>query len=248
MDLIRSRIMRIKEPEKSMCNICFEEKEELFKLDCQHGDYNVCKQCLKSYLTKELRPACLCLKNHPFETTREMYMALDQETRITVERFSERTSVVHCPSCKNRVHTGVLAKVYTCSTMGCVNPPYGYCVMCHKGIQQLPHECSTEDERKEFQLTLEFLRENGVCPCPACNSAVTKLDETDCNHMTCRCGAKFCAACGMQFLLQTRRGELSFLHDCKSMRRAKGLRKGNYIDRDVVRERISEIYGQSSIS
>lgn len=143
-------------------------------------------------------------KQHPLDVTRDMALVL--QSANLMQRFSQmklRSDWQHvhmaCPSCNTITKLGNYAKIMVCTQEGCVNPSYGYCVDCHKPIQSLPHRCMTMEERENKALLADYLARNGVYPCPGCQNAAEKIDKRDCNHMTCKCGVRYCGACGFQF-------------------------------------------------
>lgn len=61
--------------------------------------------------------------------------------------------------------------------------------------------CSTgankQDEEKEREAFAALARDHGWKRCVGCAAMVERREG--CNHMTCRCGAEFCMACGAQW-------------------------------------------------
>jgi hypothetical protein len=140
----------------------------------------------------------------------------------------------HCPKCNREVTLGNYCNTFSCTEVGCINPPYGYCRKCLKGIDKFPHSCETEGDEQ----LLQYLAEAGVHPCPSCNQGVVKAVASDCNHMSCpSCNIKYCAVCGHVFT-RNLQGTHNYHHTCKS--------NNMYV---VPREHISQVYlGRSTPS
>ena len=182
-----------------------------------------CHECLKNYVDSVYeKPFCQCkhvLGDHMFDIDGGFLDMLDPKRFRKIDKARHYRNGAEltkkCPGCETRVVVPLGAKVTTCGTLGCKNPPYGWCIKCDAPITKTdaPHACS--DERRAYR---GLDKSGGIHPCPTCGNAAEKLDSGNCNHMTCFCGTRYCAACGHPFeKTTTREGSptWNYRHPCK---------------------------------
>ena len=97
------------------------------------------------------------------------------------------TTTLHCG---HSFHSGCIARWLKRS---------GQCPTCRAFIQapdaEGPGE-SAQRQKEEEELTQQFLRDAGFRSCGQCSALIEKAEG--CNKMQCRCGYRFCFACGCE--------------------------------------------------
>jgi hypothetical protein len=160
-----------------------------------------CEECLVSMVSslKETEiPRCPCGCGQQINVTYDL-IALVQSRN---PEFGKKLSRIgrknepnkKCPLCAVPILVPFGSRVYTCAA--CINPAYGFCMNCDKSVDNFSHECVDKDADATFRA---FMAENGIHSCPGCHQAAIKEDNTQCHHMTCVCGIKYCAG---EFSLQ----------------------------------------------
>jgi hypothetical protein len=253
----------VKEP--SHCCVCFSEGDaqaseesegkagtssapiiKLYEAGC---GAQYCRECLvnavrmvKDESTTTLK--CMRVEHnraHDFEVTQEMGVALKKEGVLKdwvhwrIRRGKNSTA---CPACSCMIVHGNCAKLLVCTQENCVNPIFGYCVECTKAVNKLPHMCVDPEEKRNRVLLIEYLAKKGVHPCPSCHEAAEKDDPNKCNHMTCRCGCYYCAACGFVFkkMDANEYGYRDHSHNCVSGSLV------HWTDEEATRWKVAEVY------
>lgn len=209
---------------QSQCCICFTDAPEPALTAGCGAVY--CQDCLK-HTIRHLGPDSAIPKcghqehqQHELRLTPAMGKVLQKAGlmgRVACLLRKHKYDEFHtrCPECSTTIIHGNFSKVLVCPNEACVNPPYGYCSACLMGISQLPHDCRSEHDKHQEELTRQFLAEHGVHPCPGCGNAAEKLDGDMCHHLVCLCGTRYCAACGFQFEVQQPGGRvISYEHPC----------------------------------
>ena len=123
-----------------------------------------------------------------------------------------------CPTCQNACAIGLNAKVYVCPALGCINPEFGYCVACDKGVTDVAkHSCGDDEAALRAYLATNA---DAIHPCPACGEGFEKIPG-GCDHVSCPRGCKgtdgnplrYCGACGKIFALNSS-GTAVYDHVC----------------------------------
>ena len=180
-----------------------------------------CDECLENLVSSGLergRPLCYCdAKPHLVKLSRELFDRIpskEDQKRIhrAIRKNTDDKETKECPICQAEIKLSLGSKVYSCSSLGCMNPHYGYCVECDGGISD-PATHSCVETNINTKLLREYLAQNGIMPCPSCGNAAEKQDSASCNHMTCLCSTRYCGACGSEFGT-TRRGGTEYNHRC----------------------------------
>lgn len=187
------------------------------------------KACLRNMvrdkLEKSLLPTCYCNRHsvvdnvdHEIQRTevlRELFTPAEWETwrSLRSRRAAPGDNTRACPRCKTAVIPKQGCRIFVCGNIACPSPAYGYCVVCLGAIEDhTSHTCTPPEEAAAF---LKRMRDRGIMPCPGCRNAAEKMSQDQCNHMTCVCGVRYCAACGHQFPVNAR-GAANYTHDCPS--------------------------------
>lgn len=202
-----------------------EDDGQAFELQCKRV---FCKRCFSSMVTAQLEAGehavFRCVHEDPAATheiafTLEMAKALRQQAPKTWERVARlehknkyNSYYVPCPTCNHDCLVGNFAEVFVCTELDCINPRFGYCMRCRRGIhaRDPPHAC---DDPEADRLMLEYMGANGIMPCPGCKHAAEKRDPSACNHISCLCGTRYCGACGYVFP-KNERGTALYSHRC----------------------------------
>ena len=178
-------------------------------------------------------PSCSCLKCHRAVNGSDRQVEVPDADLLSFlrlkmqrDRFSALCTAVRkgrdsrpCPSCKNTIVIGTNSKVYICSNMECINPEYGYCVKCDKGISDpSTHTCEDDDSALR-----QYLADNpeAVHPCPKCGDGLLKVPDT-CIHVSCqKCkgtdgnSLRYCGGCGYIYPLNSS-GSATYSHRCRA--------------------------------
>jgi hypothetical protein len=176
------------------CTVCFTDQEHVLRAACGH--YH-CSECVRGYVESNLTaeylwpPRC-CRGPLPPQKIEEMLCATDSALRDqylikSVEYATPASHRVYCPT-------------PTCSEyLGASDDPlFGWhcqrcnqeiCVRCKDFLHPWPN-CVPREDREFLQLS----GQQGWVNCSACGAMVERTEG--CNHMTCRCGKRFCYVCG----------------------------------------------------
>jgi hypothetical protein len=181
-----------------------EEDEGYFWLpDCKEA---LCGGCAQNFLVGQRHGdgpiTCPCPQKDALNLSAGMMRVVKSKcTAAEAKRMFARCLKSHgtfyrpqCPMCYAECRVRFGCKRFVCEEADCINPEYGYCARCHRGVTREPHDCQTDDLRETFKL----LQENADCmPCPRCKTWYMKDDG--CAHVVCKkpgCYTHFCAICG----------------------------------------------------
>ena len=212
---------RPREESDKSCSFCTSSvPDEVDELDCGAV---FCDECFRNFIKESIenKPQCHCRghdRPHDIRMSSEMCERIGSRETVkrlhrTIIKKSNDKGMRPCPTCDQSLVLPLGADVYTCSATGCVNPRFGYCIKCDRGIKAVPHVC--HDDAAEDILFREYMAANGVMPCPKCKQAAEKEEEWHCNHMHClMCDAYFCGACGIEFPSGRTAGRVQTNHRC----------------------------------
>ncbi|KAL2177459.1 uncharacterized protein P884DRAFT_200668 [Thermothelomyces heterothallicus CBS 202.75] len=165
-------------------------RSDVSRCPCSH---EYCRECLASLFTASLSdeslfpPRC-CGQPIPLDSCRA-YLPTNLAGEFLVKKAEMETpnrTYCHQPTCSVFIPQQFIdGEVATCPR--CQQTT---CVTC-KG-QSHEGDCPYDVASQEL---LRVAAENGWQRCYSCRRLV-ELDH-GCNHMTCRCGAQFCYACGL---------------------------------------------------
>lgn len=210
------------------CIICLtSDEEEYTTMEPCHMPIH--KSCFVALVTSALGgsalPTCPCThtraradKPHDILPTSGLMDLLppDLKQRWDWLRVRRQTTDLMrtCPHCRNGTMIKPGAKVWFCQNPACLSTPaYGFCCRCSDAVEDpAAHRCSTPMEDDAF---VQYMKQNGVHPCPRCQHAAVKTHVAMCNHMTCLCGCRYCGVCGHEFTQVDDEGVMVYRHECQ---------------------------------
>ncbi|KAI1624627.1 hypothetical protein EDD37DRAFT_353450 [Exophiala viscosa] len=169
------------------CAVCMEAFFEVqtANLDCGHS---YCRECLHEGVKITFRSKSefrCCGKGLPMTLIGE-YGDLEESL---LRHFSSWLREIHCPNplyCPWEHCYEFIVRSSLGIDTKCPRCKQGLCLACggkeHQGV------CKTN---KKLTAMIE---EKGWMFCPRCPQVIER--SAGCNHMTCRCGARFCYRCG----------------------------------------------------
>lgn len=181
-----------------MCNACIRRAFELSMRDPQHMPPRCCSstQAIPSKAVSHLfTPSFLARWR---QRRRELAISPQKRLYCPARGCSARnggTQVWIPPENIRPSHSAPPRRKAICPR--CQERVCADCGRLWHGKQACSTGASKQDEEKEREAFAALARDKGWKRCVGCAAMVERNEG--CNHMTCRCGAEFCMACGAQW-------------------------------------------------
>jgi hypothetical protein len=108
---------------------------------------------------------CPCDKknkeHHDLDLSPELFAVLTLDKQQKLSQLGHQfIPNIRCPICVQPIIHPYGAKVFLCSRTECINPPYGYCIRCQKGIKDpSSHTCRNKEDEEMF---LDYIASHGI--------------------------------------------------------------------------------------
>jgi len=191
------------------CAICLEEVDIDFLMILGACKHNYCRDCILGYFTTELkekRLPLLCPECRTEVSPYDLEILFTKDQLDTFQKYALDTVIEKNPQLYSCCPTADCGYVFVWEKgdspdFNCMKCKKRYCLRCKCDY----HEKSTCEQYQKWakengrgdDLFQEFIQGQNFKQCPGCMRFVEK--ESGCNHMTCRCGQKFCYACGNRY-------------------------------------------------
>jgi len=188
------------------CAICLDDVDIDFLMILGSCNHNYCRDCIANYFVTELkekRLPLLCPECRTEVSPYDLEMLFTKDQLDTYQKFTLDTMIEKNPQLYSCCPTADCGYVFVWEKgespdFKCLKCKKRYCLRCKCDY----HEKSTCEQYQQWakengrgdDLFQEFIQGQNFKKCPGCLRFVEK--ESGCNHMTCRCGQKFCYACG----------------------------------------------------
>lgn len=193
------------------CPMCLDDVEVDFISVLSQCSHEYCRDCLIHYVTDKITSKSFPI-NCPLPECKKEIIVYDLEVLLDAKMMAKYDEFAFSNTIEANPETYSCCPTADCgyvfmyekgdsSDFHCAKCRKRYCLTCradyHTGSTCEQFQQWQKENGQADQLFEQFAQGMKLKKCPKCNRWVEKI--SGCNHMSCKCGQKFCYHCGNSY-------------------------------------------------